>query len=220
MASQAKFGQARIVSRQRKANVPVSPKFLAANGLDGPASEPQVSVKEESEDEELKEIDQLRARVDEMARMHGSYDSGKTPMVKNPHEPTEEEVLRHNLTHANFKPWCPHCQAGLAQRDKHARKNGAKKKSFSKQDAQGDADVPDCESPKNGHAKFSIDYMKLNSKDDRSIPYSLIMVSHGDGGVFSYATPGKGAQGDSNRVAKRLAEDIDNCGTQNVSVQV
>ena len=117
MASQAKFWQARILSRQPKANVPVSPKLLATNGLDEHASEPEVSVKEGSEDEELEEIDQPRARADEMARMHGPYDNSKTPVVKNPHEPTEEEVLRHNLTHANLKPWCPHCQVGLAQWD-------------------------------------------------------------------------------------------------------
>ena len=53
MASQAKFWQARILSRQQKANVPVSPKLLAANGLDEHTSEPEVSVKEGSEDEEL-----------------------------------------------------------------------------------------------------------------------------------------------------------------------
>ena len=134
-------------SRQQKANVPVSPKLLATNGLDEHTSEPEVSAKEGSEDEELKEIDQPRARADELARMHGSYGHNTTPMVKNPREPTEGEVSRHNSSHANFKPWCPHCQAGLAQRDKHARQNGAKKKGLSKLDAQGDADVLDCGCP-------------------------------------------------------------------------
>ena len=126
--------------------------------------------------------------------------------------PTEGEVSRHNLTHANFRPGCPHCKDGLAQRDKHTRKSDAKKK----QDARDDADVLDCGRPQQGHAKFSIDYMKISSKDGRSIPYSLVMVNHGDGGVFSYATPGKGAQCDSNWVAKRLSKDINYCGCQNV----
>ena len=46
------------------------------------------------------------------------------------------------------------------------------------------------------------------------------MVNHEDGGVFSYATPSKGIQGDAYWVPKRRAKDIDNCGTQEVPVQV
>ena len=69
MASQAKFWQARILSRQQKANVPVSPKLLATNGLDEHTSEPEVSAKDGSEDGELEEIGQPRARVDETARL-------------------------------------------------------------------------------------------------------------------------------------------------------
>ena len=64
---------------------------------------------------DINEIDELRARVDELARQHEVRDAMNVPMVRNPNEPTQEEIDTHDLTHANFKPWCPHCQAGLAQ---------------------------------------------------------------------------------------------------------
>jgi len=84
----------------------------------------------------------------------------------------------------------------------------------------GDADVPDCEENKEGAAKFSIEYFKVLNSEDTSLPYSIVMVNHEDGGVFSYATPSKGIQGDAYWVPKRLANDIDNCGTQKVTVQI
>ena len=116
-------------------------------------------------------------------------------------EPTQEEVDKHNLTHANFKPWCPHCQAGLAQRDRHMRKHPFPKP-FAIRRADGDADVPDCDPPHASPAKFSMDYMKLGSKDDHTIPYSLVLVNHHGGGTFAYSTPRKGIQGESYWSAK------------------
>ena len=43
----------------------------------------------------------------------------KVPLVANPESPSEEERGSHELTHANFKSWCKHCQRALAMRDKH-----------------------------------------------------------------------------------------------------
>ena len=40
-----------------------------------------------------------------------------------PSAPTEEERKLHNLTHADFAPWCPHCVAGRGRENKHSRKN-------------------------------------------------------------------------------------------------
>ena len=48
----------------------------------------------------------------------------------------------------------------------------------------------------------------------------MAMVNHEEGGVFSYATPSQGIQGDAYWVPKRLATYADNCGTREVSVQV
>lgn len=157
--------------------------------------------------------------MDELARQHEEADVVKVPMVRNPHEPTQGEVGRHNLTHANFKPWGPHCQAGLAQRDKHMRKD-PKKKSYTKRKANGDADVPDIEAEEGSVMKLSMGYMKFGSKDDHTIPYSLALVHHNDGGFFAHSTPSKGIQGESYWCAKRVAKDIDGCGAKDAKVQV
>ena len=44
-----------------------------------------------------------------------------TPMVANPENPTQEEIEKHELTHANYKGWCKFCKMGLARRDAHRR---------------------------------------------------------------------------------------------------
>ncbi len=60
----------------------------------------------------------------------------------------------------------------------------------------------------------------MNDIEGERAKSSLAMVNHEDGGVFVYATPGKGIQGDKCWVPKRLAKDIDNCGTRAASVQI
>jgi len=200
---------------KNQANTPIRPQLLTEQIVEADESTEEGGVQAE-----IKEIDELRARVDELSRQHADRDSGKVPMVNSPSNPTAEEVERHELTHANFKPWCAHCQAGLAQRDRHMRKSTQGVKRHSKRMANDDADVPDCETNIEGTAKFSIDYFKLLNFEDGNLPYSLVMVSHEDGGIFSYAVPSKGIQGNAYWVPKRLAKDIDNCGTQKVSVQV
>ena len=35
--------------------------------------------------------------------------------------PTEEQVKTHELTHANYEPWCEHCVAGRGQEAKHLK---------------------------------------------------------------------------------------------------
>ena len=141
---------------RNQANTPVRPQLLTEQLID--ADEP---IGESGVQAELDEIEELRARVDKMSREHAEKDLEKVPMVRSPNEPTKEEVERHELTHANFKPWCAHCQAGLAQRDRHLRKNPQGIKRHPNRTANGDADVPDCEPKKEGVAKFSIDYFKM-----------------------------------------------------------
>mgnify|MGYP000727371626 CR=1 FL=1 len=78
-----------------------------------------------------------------MSREHADRDIGKVPMVRNSDEPAKDEVERHEFTHSNFKPWCAHCQAGLAQRDRHLRTNPQGIARHSARMAYDDADVPD-----------------------------------------------------------------------------
>ena len=36
-----------------------------------------------------------------------------------PPQPSKEEVTRHNLTHVNYRSWCPHCVAGRRNNSAH-----------------------------------------------------------------------------------------------------
>ena len=91
---------------------------------------------------------------------------------------------------------------------------------YKKRTVNGDADVPDTETPDNGVAKLSIDHFKMLSSEEDNYPYSIVMVNHEDGGIFAYATPAEGIPGDSCWVPRRPAEDVDNCGPQLVTIQV
>ena len=46
------------------------------------------------------------------------------------------------------------------------------------------------------------------------------MVNHAGGGIFSYATTGKGIQGDKYWIAKGISKDIDNCGAKEARAQI
>lgn len=66
--------------------------------------------------------------------------------------------------------------------------------------------------------------MTMDSQADETTtgkaPATMVMVNHEGRGVFSYATTGKGIQGDRHWLAKRIAKDIDNCGTKEAKIQV
>ena len=42
-------------------------------------------------------------------------------MTPVPHEPSEFEKLKHQLTHIPFQPWCTSCVKGKAQEEPHKR---------------------------------------------------------------------------------------------------
>ena len=62
--------------------------------------------------------------------------------------------------------------------------------------------------------------MVVNSEDGHKSSATMVMIKHEDGGIFSYATPHKDIQGDAHRLPTRMAKDIENCGNQNVVVQI
>ena len=186
---------------------------------DGHAKEQESAKDAQSEKETFETIDELENRIEELERqLTREEDEDPVPLVKRPEMPTQEEVDRHNTTHATFKPWCKHCVRGLAMRDKHVTKK-MKGKRY-KRTKMGQVDVPETEEPKDGVTKYSIDYMRMDSKDGEKATSTLVMVNHEDGGIYAYATPGKGIQGDKYWLPKRMAKDIDNSGTKNAQVQI
>ena len=140
------------------------------------------------------------------------------PLVSRPDTPTKGDVERHNATHATFKSWCKHCVRGLATRDRHVTK---KTKGKTQQRTKfGQVDVPDIEEKKGGVTKYIIDYMRMGSHAGDTATSTMVMVNHEDGGIYAYATPGTGIQGDRYWLPNRMAKDIDNSGSKEVQVPI
>ena len=78
--------------------------------------------------------------------------------------------------------------------------------------------MPDVEGNVDGVTKYSIDYMRMGSKDGDKSTATMTMVNHEGGGVFAYATPGKGIQGDRYWLPKRTAKDIGKKGSKEIQV--
>ena len=66
------------------------------------------------------EPDALENADVECGREHAPPQPAGLPM---PDAPSDEQHSRHNLTHADFASWCPHCVAGKAADSQHKRKN-------------------------------------------------------------------------------------------------
>ena len=180
-------------------------------------------IEEESMgEEEVEEIEELVERVEKMERqIKREEEDPDVPVVKEPVRPSKEDVAKHEATHAHYKSWCKYCNQGLAIRDQHRRKQNRKK--GQRKVRSGEAEVPDTEANVNGQVKYSIDYMRMDStgdeESDGKAMSTMVMVNHEDGGVFAYATPGKGIQGDRYWLPKRMSKDIDNCGTKEARIQ-
>ena len=124
---------------------------------------------------EVDTIEEFEERVREVEKLVATREESGVPMVPDVRTPTQEEVDQHNLTHAQYQPWCPHCNKGLAARDAHRRK---RKKGY-KYGRFGEIKVPDTEANEDGVTKFSMDYAKLKSHDQKKDP-SRVTPKKGD----------------------------------------
>jgi len=106
----------------------------------------------------------------------------------------------------------------MANRDRHVTK---KTKGKTQQRTKfGQVDVPDIEEKKGGVTKYIIDYMRMGSHAGDTATSTMVMVNHEDGGIYAYATPGTGIQGDRYWLPNRMAKDIDNSGSKEVQVPI
>lgn len=101
--------------QDRPPNMP-APQFVAA--MDEHEHDQNKHGHEQSEDEEGEGDMELSDLVDGQPL----DPIGPQPLPE-PETPTDEQRAKHDLTHADFAAWCPHCVAGKAPEDKHARKD-------------------------------------------------------------------------------------------------
>ena len=130
-------------------------------------------------------------------------EAASAPVLRDPGEPTQAEVDEHNLTHAAFRSWCPHCVRGRGRNVAHRA-------------VHRDADALPT---------LSFDYCFLNSKtgnDDEeqlAAGMSPVIVMHDDisGGVFAHAVPHKGVDYEElPLVVRAVAKDIYSLGYKRV----
>ena len=137
----------------------------------------------------------------------------KTPMIKAPQQPTEDEWMRHQLTHTPFAPWCKHCNSGRAVRANHQRCDKRAKL------------LPDTDKTINGSVKISMDYMYIRervgqNKEDKQNPPYLVVVEHRYGRVWAYQTPNKGPHEEAGWLPARVIQDWNDCGFKDVRIQL
>jgi hypothetical protein len=91
--------------------------------------------------------------------------------IRDPGQPTPEEVAAHELTHLPFRPWCPDCVSGRAADDPHRR-------------IVRDAD--------DGVPKVSVDYGFISSDDGEDTRAILVLKVSGTKVVSAKCVSGKG----------------------------
>ena len=94
--------------------------FIAA--LDG--DESNAPMESEDDDGQMELRPEMHKQEDVLEDLLAPMPLPSQPQtLPEPSAPTEEERKLHNLTHADFAPWCPHCVAGRGRENKHSRKN-------------------------------------------------------------------------------------------------
>ena len=64
-------------------------------------------------------IEDLNTRVVRHFEDQNDRNNWAPPMVKTPPQPTREELLKHQLIHTPYEPWCKYCNAARAVRHNH-----------------------------------------------------------------------------------------------------
>ena len=130
-------------------------------------------------------------------------EAASVPVLRDPGEPTQAEVDQHNLTHAAFRSWCPHCVRGRGRNAAHRT-------------IRRDADALPT---------LSFDYCFLGSKnpdedhEQESAGMTPVIVMHDDvsGSVFAHAVPKKGVDYEELPLAVRaVTHDIYSLGYKRV----
>ena len=162
--------------------------------------------------EELQDkAEKLEEKVARYFEDKNDEDGNKPPVVKAPQQPTAEEWERHQVTHTPYAPWCHHCNAARDVRRHHQRaKTNARL-------------VRDVDADQTGPVKLSMDYMYLHDrrgqyKEERWNPPHMVVTEHRHGRVWAHRVPNKGIHRDASWLPRRIVQDLDNSGMQNVKI--
>ena len=88
---------------------------LDAGGTSGIGVNAINDTGQEEEEDVQPEVADIPQPYEEVAE----EESVKIPKLKKPHEPSQEEIDEHDLSHIPFRSWCPSCVRGRALNDSH-----------------------------------------------------------------------------------------------------
>ena len=129
-------------------------------------------------------------------------EAADAPLLRDPGEPTQAEVDQHNLTHAAFRSWCPHCVRGRARNNPHRA-------------VQRESDAAPTLS-------FDYGFLSGGVQDESSqtaAGFSPVLVMHDEvtSSVFSHAVPHKGVDyPEVTLVLRAVCRDIYSLGYKRV----
>ena len=164
--------------------------------------------------------DKLQDKAEELTKQvarhfedQNDVEGGNNPFVNLPTQPTAEEWERHQTTHTPYAAWCPHCNVARAVGRNHAR---------IKQRAHITKDVDE---DKVGPVKILMDYMYSHERngpyqDERANPPHMVMIEHRFGRGWAHRVPNKGVHNEASWLPKKLLQDVDNIGLQNMRIIV
>ena len=85
--------------------------------------------------------------------------------------------------------------------------------------------IPDRDGSSEGPVKLSMDYMYLHERsgasgDTTDNPPHLVIVEHRHGRLWAYRVPNKGVMGEAEWLPKKVIQDLNNNGMQNLTWHV
>ena len=124
----------------------------------------------------------------------------KAKQIRQPQQPTRQELEEHELTHVPFRDWCVHCCKGKVRNNPH-RVNKEK----------------DEETKENATTTISMDYMYLTGKNKEDDKYPiLVMVDRKTKAIVGHAVQCKGSKDDW--AIKRVLLDIEDFGYAGIKI--
>ena len=138
-------------------------------------------------------------------------ESTKAKALRQPYQPTPEEIAEHELTHIPFRDWCVHCMKGRGQSNQHRCQKGNK-------------DIED-EKKVGALTTFSMDYMFFTvdnevitkeeaekfAKEKISFPV-IVGKDRQTGAMIAHKVEAKGKG--SGYIVKKIITDLESSGTE------
>lgn len=172
------------------------------------------ATKDERDSREVFEekVEELHQRIAQQLEDENGEKNWKPPIIKAPHQPTDDEWARHRAIHAPYAPWCPHCvdgRVGRRQRPKQSRRSHI---------------VLDADEGQEGPIKISMDHMYLHDRFGKhrdtqwNPPYLVVVVDHRYDRCWAYQVPSDGCQGDPHWAPTRFIQDWDIAGFKGLRI--